>query len=125
MLMFGGQVKQGIDTSWHSHAAIPKTAIDLFRLAPFGISRVDSSASLAGRVDPGLARPAPPPLGSTIVQPPVPNPAPTMQAPGPWGGPNAQPLPALKDSRPIRKRMSPPRRIDARLSSRYHFFAPI
>jgi hypothetical protein len=96
MLMFGGQVKQGIDTNWHSHAVIPKTVIDLFGLAPFGIPRVDTSASLAGRVDPKLARPAPPPLGSTIVQPPAPSPKPPIQAPGPWGGPNAQPLPKLK-----------------------------
>jgi hypothetical protein len=96
MLMFGGQVKQGIETSWHSHAAIPKTVIDLLGLAPFGIPRVDTSASLAGRVDPKLARPAPPPLGSTIVQPPAPKPAPPVQTPGPWGGPTAQPLPALK-----------------------------
>jgi len=41
-----GRVKQGIDTSWHSHAVIPKTVIDLLGLAPFGISRVDTSASL-------------------------------------------------------------------------------
>jgi hypothetical protein len=96
MLMFGGQVKQGIDTNWHSHAVILKTAIDLFALAPFGIPRVDTSASLAGRVDPKLVRPAPPPFGSTIVQPPAPSPPPAVQAPGAWGGPNAQPLPPLK-----------------------------
>jgi hypothetical protein len=96
MLMFGGQVKQGIETSWHSHAVIPKTAIDLLGLAPFGIPRVDGSASLAERVDPKLARPTPPPLGSTVVQPPLPNPTPPVQTPGPWGGPTAQPLPALK-----------------------------
>jgi hypothetical protein len=96
MLMFGGQVKQGIDTNWHSHAVIPKTAIDLLGLAPFGIPRVDTSASLAGRVDPKLARPVPPPLGSSIAQPAAPTPTPAIQAPGPWGGPNAQPLPNLK-----------------------------
>jgi len=95
MLMFGGQVKQGIDTHWHSHAVIPKTAIDLLGLVPFGIPRVDTSVSLAGRVDPMLARPAPPPLGSTIVQPPAPNPRPPIQSPAPWGGPNAQPLAPL------------------------------
>ena len=95
MLMFGGHVQQGIDTHWHSHAVIPKTAIDLLGLAPFGIARVDTSASLAGRVDPALARPAPPPLGSSIVQPPPPKPTPPVQPPAPWGGPNAQPLPAL------------------------------
>ena len=95
MLMFGGRVKQGIDTSWHSHAVIPKTVIDLLGLAPFGVPRVDTSASLAGRVDATLARPVPPSLGSTIAQPPAPNPRPPVQAPGPWGGPNAQPLPDL------------------------------
>src|SRR5258708_11950634 len=70
--------------------------MDLLGLALFGIPRVDACASWAGRVDPKLARPAPPPLGSTIVQPPPPNPRPPEQAPAPWGGPNAQPLPHLK-----------------------------
>jgi hypothetical protein len=93
--MFGGQVKQGIDTNWHSHAVIPKTVIDLFGLAPFGVARVDDSASLAGRVDPTLIRPPPPPLGSTIVQPTPPTPIPPAQDPQPWTGPNAQPLPNL------------------------------
>ena len=95
MLMFGGQVKQGIDTNWHSHAVIAKTVIDLLGLAPFGIPRVDTSASLAGRIDPTLSRPAPPPLGSTILLPPAPSPRPPIQPPAPWGGPNAQPLAAL------------------------------
>jgi hypothetical protein len=95
MLVFGGQVKQGIDTNWHSHAVIPKTVIDLFGLAPFGVPRVDTSATLMGRVDPTLARPVPPPFGSAIVQPAAPNPTPVVQPPAPWGGPNAQPLPPL------------------------------
>jgi len=95
MLMFGGQVRQGIDTNWHSHAVIPKTVIDLLGLAPFGIPRVDSSASLAGRVDAKLARPVPPAFGSAITQPPAPSPTPNIQGPNPWGGPNAQALPKL------------------------------
>ena len=95
MLMFGGQVKQGIDIHWHSHAVIPKTVIDLFGLAPFGLPRVDTSASLASRIDATLSRPAPPPFGSTIEQPTAPNPSPAIQAPAPWGGPTAQPLPPL------------------------------
>jgi len=95
MLMFGGQVKQGIEVSWHSHAVIPKTVIDLFGLKPFGVPRVDSSASLAGRLDPTLARPAPPALGTAIVQPQPPHPPPAIQPPLPWGGPSAQPLPDL------------------------------
>jgi len=95
MLIFGGQVKQGIDTQWHSHVAILKTTIDLLGLAPFGIPRVDTSASLAGRVDPTLARPVPPAFGSTIVQPPAPQPTPPIQPPAPWQGPNVLPLPSL------------------------------
>jgi phospholipase C len=95
MLVFGGHVKQGIDINWHSHAVILKTVIDLFALAPFGIPRVDTSASLAGRIDPVLTRAAPPAFGSSIVQPQPPSPAPAPAAPAPWGGANAQPLPAL------------------------------
>jgi hypothetical protein len=95
MLMFGGRVKQGIDTNWHSHAVIPKTVIDLLGLAPFGVPRVDTSASLVGRVDQTRARPVPPSLGSAIVQPPAPSPTPVIQAPAPWGGPSMQPLPPL------------------------------
>src|SRR5258708_1850313 len=78
-----------------SHAVIPKTVIDLFGLKPFGIPRVDTSASLAGRVDANLARPTPPALGSAVVQPAAPKPTPPIQQPGPWGGPNAQALPNL------------------------------
>jgi hypothetical protein len=89
-------VKQGIEVSWHSHAVIPKTVIDLFGLKPFGVPRVDSSASLAGRLDPALTRPVPPALGTTIVQPPAPSPTPPVQSPLPWGGPSAQPLPDLR-----------------------------
>lgn len=95
LLMFGGTVRQGIDPEWHSHACIPKTVVDLFGLPPFGVPRVDTSRSLAGRVDPTLRRPAPPAFGSTIVQPTAPNPTPTPVPPQPWNGPNAQPLPAL------------------------------
>jgi len=94
MLMFGGQVKQGIDTNWHSHAVILKTVTDLLGLAPFGIPRVDTSASLAGRIDKNLARPPPPSLGSIVVQPLAPTPTPPVQPPGAWHA-NAKPLPAL------------------------------
>jgi len=95
MIVFGGQVKQGIDLNWHSHAVIPKTVIDLFGLPPFGVPRVDTSASLAGRVDATLMRPAPPAYGTTIVQPTPPTPTPEIQPPAPWTGPSAEPLPAL------------------------------
>ena len=96
MLMFGGQVKQGIDSNWHSHAVILKTTIDLLGLKAFGITRVDTSASLARRVDSTLVRAAPPAVGSAIVQPPPPNPTPAILQPRPWGGANAQALPSLR-----------------------------
>jgi len=95
MLVFGGSVMQGIERSWHSHACIPKTVIDLLGLPPFGLARVDTSASLAGRIDATLVRPAPPALGSTIVQPAPPKPTPTIPAPPVWTGAAARPLPNL------------------------------
>lgn len=95
LVMFGGQVKQGIEPNWHSHACILKTVIDLFRLPAFGVPRVDTARSLAGRVDAALNRPAPPRRGSAITQPPVPSPRPRPVPPAPWEGPNAKPLPKL------------------------------
>lgn len=95
LLMFGGTVKQGIESNWHSHAVIPKTVIDLFKLPPFGVPRVDTARSLAGRVDPAIKRPAPPSPGSAIVQPAPPAQPPAPVAPLAWEGPNNAPLPAL------------------------------
>ena len=95
LIMFGGKVAQGIDSDWHSHASIPKTIIDLFGLPPMGVPRVDTAPSLAGRVDPTLARPLPPAHGTTITQPAPPTPAPAPVAPAPWAGPTGQPMPDL------------------------------
>ena len=95
LIMFGGGVTQGIDNTWHSHACIAKTIIDLFKLPPFGVPRVDQSTSLAGRVTAVHNRPAPPALGSVIVQPKPPVPTPKPVPPPPWQGPLGQPLPAL------------------------------
>jgi hypothetical protein len=95
LIMFGGQIRQGIDSAWHSHASIVKTVVDLLGLPPFGVPRVDSAPSLAGRVDGGLERPAPPPFGGAVAQPAAPLPTPAPVPPAPWGGPLAAPLPAL------------------------------
>jgi hypothetical protein len=95
LIMFGGRVKQGIEPNWHSHACVVKTVIDLFRLPAFGVPRVDTARSLAGRVDATLTRPAPPAFGSAIVQPPAPTPPPRPVPPLPWEGPNAKPMPNL------------------------------
>jgi hypothetical protein len=95
LIMFGGQVRQGIDNAWHSHASIVKTIVDLFGLPPFGVPRVDSAPTLAGRVDSGLARPSPPPFGTVVVQPVAPLPTPAPEPPAPWNGPLGARLPAL------------------------------
>jgi hypothetical protein len=95
LVMFGGMVAQGIEATWHSHASIPKTIIDLLGLPAMGVPRVDQAPSLAGRVDPVLHRPVPPAYGTTITQPTPPTPTPAPVPPPPWAGPLAQPLPAL------------------------------
>ena len=95
LLMFGGHVKQGVESNWHSHACIPETVIDLFQLPAFGVPRVDTAESLAGRVDPTLNQPVPPGFGSAIAQPRPPVPAPQPVPPQPWGGPFAEPMPNL------------------------------
>lgn len=95
LLMFGGAVMQGIDNTWHSHASIPKTIIDLFGLPKFGVPRVDTSPSLASRVLATHNRPQPPGLGATIVQPNPPVPTPRPAPPPPWTGPVGQAMPPL------------------------------
>jgi hypothetical protein len=95
LLMFGGAVMQGIDSSWHSHASIPKTIIDLFGLPKFGVPRVDTASSLAGRVLAAHSRPAPPAPGAVIVQPKPPTPTPKPLPPPPWTGLLRQPMPPL------------------------------
>jgi hypothetical protein len=95
LVMFGGHVRQGIDNSWHSHASIPKTIIDVFGLAPFGVPFVDDAPSLASRIDRSLRRPAPPSFGSTIVQPPAPSPKPKPVKPPAWTGVTNAPLPRV------------------------------
>lgn len=95
LLMFGGKVKQGIDASWHSHASIPKTIIDVLGLPPMGVPRVDTAPSLAARIDPSMNAPEPPAYGTAITQPSPPSPAPAPVEPGPWPGPTGQPMPAL------------------------------
>jgi len=95
LIVFGCQVKQGIDNSWHSHASIPKTVADLLGLGPIGIPRVDSAPSLSGRVSSKLTRPAPSAFGTIVTQPTPPSPTPKPARPSAWAWPLRQPLPAL------------------------------
>jgi hypothetical protein len=95
LIMFGGGVRQGIDNTWHSHASIPKTIIDLLHLPTFGVTRVDTAPSLAGRYDSKLVRPAPPALNAIITQPAAPSPRPLPVAPPPWSGSVGAPMPPL------------------------------
>lgn len=93
LIIFGGHVTQGIDTTWRSHAALPKTVIDLFGLTPMGIPRVDSAESLAVNVRPGTpTRPAPPKFGTTVIQPAPPKTRPAPLPPLPWTGVTNIPL---------------------------------
>ncbi|MBV9192838.1 MAG: hypothetical protein JO168_01755 [Solirubrobacterales bacterium] len=75
LLVFGGQVKPGIDSRWCGHASIPKTAIDLLGLPALGVPRVDHAPSLADLIDPTQTpTAAPPAYGSTLTIPPAPSP---------------------------------------------------
>ena len=95
LIIFGGQVKQGIDNHWHSHASIPKTIIDLLGLKPIGIPRVDAAPSMIGRVHHMLSRPEPPAFGAAITQPLAPVPTPKPIAPPAWNGASQQLLTPL------------------------------
>lgn len=92
LVMFGGKVGRRIDSSWHSHASIPKTIIDLFGLPNFGVRRVDTAPSLAGFVNLVKPQSLPPALGSTVVQPVPPVKRPKPVPPPAWIGPLNQPL---------------------------------
>ncbi|MFN8110382.1 MAG: alkaline phosphatase family protein [Thermoleophilia bacterium] len=94
LLMFGGRVRQAIDTAWHSHASIPRTIIDLLGLPEMGVPRVDSAPTLAGFVDATLSRPRPPAPGAQVRQPAAPSPRPRPVPPAPWPGATV-PMPAL------------------------------
>jgi hypothetical protein len=76
LLMFGGRVRAGIDSRVCTHAAIPKTAIQLLALPQLGVPRVDNDPGLGDRYDPAVTVPAPPAYGTTITQPAPPVPAP-------------------------------------------------
>jgi hypothetical protein len=120
LIMFGATVTQGIETQWHSHASIAKTAIDVLGLPPLGVARVDTAPTLAGRVDPSLSRPTPPAYGTTVTQPARPLPRPTPPPTAPWSGALDQPmspivlnggstLPAPSDGTVNARPPSPPR----------------
>lgn len=79
LIMFGGPVKAGIDSRICTHAAIPKTILQLLGLPPLGVPRVDSDPGLADRYDPAATVGPPPPFGSLITQPVPPSPAPQPQ----------------------------------------------
>jgi hypothetical protein len=93
LLMFGGRVRPGIDHRWSSHVAIPKTALQLLRLPPLGVPRVDSDPGLADLADlspqPTSFAPVPPGYLSTVSQPapPQPTPPPTPPPPPPVTAP--------------------------------------
>jgi hypothetical protein len=119
LLMFGGQVKPGIDSRWCGHASVTKTAIDLLGLPALGVPRVDTAPSLADLVDPARApSPAPPAYGSAVQVPPAPDPpvpprpapAPPVATPAPVGEivlRDGSTLPAPNDA-PLPRQPAPP-----------------
>jgi hypothetical protein len=125
LLIFGGQVKPGIDSRWCGHASIPKTAIDLLGLPALGIPRVDQAPSLADLIDPTQAPTGPPPThGSTVPLPrapsppitPRPTPAPPTAAPQPVGDVilrDGSTLPPPNDA-PLPQQPNPPSNAAAR-----------
>jgi hypothetical protein len=95
LIMFGGPVRDGIDSRWCSHVSITRTAIQLLGLPALGVPRVDADAGLADRVVAGVKNPPPPAFGTKIVQPPPPQPAPAPKPPPPAPIHAAVPLPPL------------------------------
>jgi hypothetical protein len=90
LLIFGGQVKPGIDSRWCGHASIPKTAIELLGLPALGVPRVGQAPSLVDLIDPTRTpNPAPPSHGSVVALPPPPTPpvTPNPTPPPPAAGP--------------------------------------
>lgn len=90
LIMFGGHVKTRIDSRICTHAAIPKTVIQLLGLPALGVPRVDNDAGLADCYDPTVTVSPPPGYGTTIKQPAPPHPTPTTN---PVPAPNYQPRP--------------------------------
>jgi len=89
LLMFGAQVKPGIDSRWNSHVSVGRTVLDLLGLPALGVPRIDGAPSLADLVDPALSAPPPPRYGTTVVQPTPPAPTPSPAPPPAPGGPSA------------------------------------
>jgi hypothetical protein len=119
LLIFGGQVKPGIDSRWNGHASIAKTAIELLGLPALGVPRVDQAPTLADLVDPTqAASPPPPAFGSTVNLPPAPSPPiaphptppPPVLTPSPVGAVilrDGSTLPAPNDA-PLPQQPNPP-----------------
>lgn len=118
LLMFGGQVKPGIDSRWCSHVSIPKTAIDLLGLPTLGVPRLDTDPGLADLINPSLNTPPPPSPGAVlpIPQAPVPPTSPNPLPPAPTSKPTPTPPVILRDGTtlpppndaPLPKQPNPP-----------------
>jgi hypothetical protein len=83
LLIFGGQVKPGIDSRWCSHVSIPKTVIQLLGLPGLGVPRVDQDPGLADLVDPKMPPNPPPPAWHQPIELPAPPQPPVAPRPLP------------------------------------------
>jgi hypothetical protein len=119
LLMFGGQVRPGIDSRWCSHVSITKTVLQLLGLGKLGVPRVDGDPGLADLVDAGTTNPPPPRYRKAIALPgpPAPAPRPNPLPPAPSNPPrpvarirlrNNKTLPPPNDA-PLPQQPRPPR----------------
>jgi phospholipase C len=99
LIMFGGQVRPGIDHRWCSQTSVLKTAMQLLALPAIGVGRVDRDGGLADGVDPALRVAPPPAPGQPIPIAPRPSPPrkPTPPPPPPVSKPVAVPPVILRD----------------------------
>jgi hypothetical protein len=74
LIMFGGQVRRGIDHRWCSHVSVLKTVMQLLGVPALGVGRVDDDPGLADRVDPAATTSPPPAHGQPIPIPRRPSP---------------------------------------------------
>jgi hypothetical protein len=103
LLMFGGHVKQSIDSRWCSHVSLPRTAIQLLGLPPLGVARLDNDGGLADLVDLTVSTPPPPAFGTSVTLPPAPHPTPPPHPlpPPPISTPIAVPAVVLRNGKTL------------------------
>jgi len=91
-IIFGGPVKQGVDSRASYQGGIGRSAADVLGLGQLGVPIFDKAPSLADRIDLKLSTQPPPVFGQPLVQPTPPSPPIPPQPLGAWPGPLDQPM---------------------------------